>query len=245
MRSTRSRSSTRSRCRRSWRASGRTSRPAVTAPTSPSISPAPSSSGSRSPTAPTSTRSIPTPMTAGTTSWSCSSPTRRRSPTRRHAGGRSRHLPVGDGSQRRRNAAARPDPAPADVPVGAVGVRGAAADPRAVRQRRRPVAHGQHDARRPLPRFRAVILEVPDTGHEGAVLVPRLGRHPERQSSHAAGHQLIHVQRQGAPADRLFREHGHGRPVGKRVGVAVELEAEPGRHCGVLSVGRRSRRTRP
>ena len=154
-----------------------------------------------------------------------------------HARCRSRHLPVGDGSQRRRNAAARPDPAPADVPVGAVGVRGPAADPRAVRQRRRPVAHGQHDARRPLPRFRAVVLEVPDTGHEGAVLVPRLGRHPERQSSHAAGHQLIHVQRQGAPADRLFREHGHGRPVGKRVGVAVELEAEPGRHCGVLSVG--------
>ena len=63
-RSIRSRSSTRSRCRRSWPASGRTSRPAATAPIWPSTSPARTRSGSRSPTAPTSTRSIRTRSTA-------------------------------------------------------------------------------------------------------------------------------------------------------------------------------------
>ena len=64
----RSRSSTRSRCRSTWPASGRTSRRAVTARLWPSTSPAPSASGSRSRTAPTSTRSIRRPSTAGTTS---------------------------------------------------------------------------------------------------------------------------------------------------------------------------------
>ncbi len=64
----RSRSSTRSTRRSTWPASGPTSRRAVTVRLSPSTSPAPSASGSRSRTAPTSTRSIRRPSTAGTTS---------------------------------------------------------------------------------------------------------------------------------------------------------------------------------
>ena len=79
---TRSASCTTSTCRRSWPASGRTSRPVATAPTWPSTSPAPDGSGSRSPTGPISTRSTRTRTTACTTSWSCSSPTVRRSSNR-------------------------------------------------------------------------------------------------------------------------------------------------------------------
>ncbi len=73
---------TRSTCRRSWRASSRTSRRAGTAPIWPSTSRAPPTSGSRSPTARTSTRSIRGRTTGCTTSWSCTSPTKRRSKTR-------------------------------------------------------------------------------------------------------------------------------------------------------------------
>ncbi len=64
----RSRLSTRSRCRRSWPASGRTSRQVATVRIWCSTSPGPSRSGSRSPTALTSTRSIRTHSIAGTTS---------------------------------------------------------------------------------------------------------------------------------------------------------------------------------
>ena len=79
----RSRSWTRSRCRPSWPASGRTSRPAGTARRWPRASPARTASGSRSPTAPMSTRSTRRRSTAGTTSSSSTSPSRRRSPTPR------------------------------------------------------------------------------------------------------------------------------------------------------------------
>ena len=69
-------------------------------------------------------------------------------------GRRSGDLPVGDGASpgRRGHAAARPDPARADIPVRAEGVRGAARGPGAVRQRRRHLADRQHDARATLTR---------------------------------------------------------------------------------------------
>ena len=67
-RSPRSPSSTGSRCRPSWPASGPTSRPAGTARPWPRTSPAPTASGSPSRTAPTSTRSTRRRSTAGTTS---------------------------------------------------------------------------------------------------------------------------------------------------------------------------------
>ena len=64
-------------------------------------SPAPTRSGSRSPTAPTSTRSPRRRSTAGTTSSSSTSPSRRRSRTRRAIqAARAGHLPGGDGDRR-------------------------------------------------------------------------------------------------------------------------------------------------
>ena len=74
---------------------------------------------------------------------------------------------AGDGHQRR-DAAARPDPAAADLRRRAGGVRAAAADPRPVRQRRRQRTPGQ-----PLPGLRAVVRELPGPGHDRALLVPR------------------------------------------------------------------------
>ena len=74
----RSRSCTTSRSRPSWHASGRTSRPADTAPTWRSTSPARRRSGSRSPTASIPTRWIRLPSIGCMTSWSCSSRTKRR-----------------------------------------------------------------------------------------------------------------------------------------------------------------------
>ncbi len=69
--------------------------------------------------------------------------------------GRAGDLSAGDGAapNRRRHAAARPDPARADLPVRPVRVRGAAVGARAVRQRRRAVADGQFDAGRPISRL--------------------------------------------------------------------------------------------
>ena len=70
-----------------------------------------------------------------------------------------------------RDDAARPDPAAAHLRRRAGGVRGAAADPRAVRQRRRRPAAG-----RPGSRLRAVVAELPDPGHGRALLVHRARR---------------------------------------------------------------------
>ena len=74
---------------------------------------------------------------------------------RRRAG----DLPGGDGDHGR-DAAARPDPAAAHLRDGAGGVRAAAVDPRALRQRRR-----RPPARPPGPRLRALVAELPDPGH--------------------------------------------------------------------------------
>jgi hypothetical protein len=67
----------------SWPVSGRTSRPADTAPIWRSTSPERAASGSRSQTAPTSTRSIRTRLIGCMTFSSCTSRIRRRSSTRR------------------------------------------------------------------------------------------------------------------------------------------------------------------
>ena len=88
-------------------------------------------------------------------------------------GRRPGHLPAGDGSpaDRPRHAAGRSDPDEPDLPIGAPGLRGAAGGTGAVRQRRRPVAHGPIDGGRSVPGVRAVLLDVPDSGHQG----PRSG----------------------------------------------------------------------
>ena len=155
----RSRSSTRSRCRRSWPASGRTSRPAATARRSPSASPARAGSGSRSPTAPTSTRSHPETFNR----WYdfLQLYVAKQAPIaelgadpRRRAG----DLPGGDGDHGR-DAAARPDPAAADLRGRAGRVRALPPVRDPVRQRRRRPA-----ARPPGPRLRALVPSFPIPG---------------------------------------------------------------------------------
>ena len=49
------------------------------------------------------------------------------------------------------------------------------------------VAHRAADARRPVPRVRAVVLELPDPRHDRALLVPRAGRHAQRRRRRRSG----------------------------------------------------------
>ena len=219
IRSTRSRSSTRSTCRCSWPASGRTSRPAGTARTSSSTSPAPSTSGSPSPTAPTSTRSIPTPSTAGTTSWSCSSPTRRRSSTRAVI---QAAAPViykqAMGDQRRDHAAGGPDPARSRPTESALAAfeklpevrvlfdNGAGKSPAGRRRRAIPIPGSSSPSRRfPIPGTRpAAGTSVPA---ERSAAAP-----PERK-----GINWYTSNAKALPLDRLRRQHRRRRAVGQRL----------------------------
>ena len=91
----------------------------------------------------------------------------------------SDRLPVGV-RHLQRHPAARPDPGSPDLREGEERVQDPPGDPCAVRQRRRDVAHRQHHARRPVPRIRTVLLLVPDTGHDRALVVPRTRRHAQR-----------------------------------------------------------------
>ncbi len=84
----------------------------------------------------TSTRSTRRRSTAGTTSSSSTSRAARPQPAGRRAGCRADDLQGGHG-RRRRDAARRPDPGPAELRRRAGGVRGAAAGADPVRQRRR------------------------------------------------------------------------------------------------------------
>ena len=60
------------------------------------------------------------------------------------------------------------------------GVRGTAADPRPVRQRRRQL----EQSRLALPGIRALVLALPDPGHHGSLLVPGARRRPRRRARH-------------------------------------------------------------
>ena len=66
-------------------------------------------------------------------------------------------------------------------------------DPGAVRQRRRDLADRQHDGRQPVPGVRTVVLQVPDPRHEGSLLVPRAGRHPQRTAAERRRRRLLHL----------------------------------------------------
>ena len=192
----RSRSSTRSTCRCSWPASGPTSRPAATAPTWPSTSPGRHRKWFT--------------FTNGTHVDSLAPETFNRwydflelyvaqqAPivnSARHPRGRARDLPGGDGDHRG-DAAARPDPAPADLrrrrwrrssslpPVRVLFDNGA----------------GGAAARPPGPGLRALVAELPDPGHHGPLLVPGAGRRARRRPAGAAG------------AD-AFTWNAHARPL--------------------------------
>ena len=138
----RSRSCTRSRCRCTWPASSPTSRPAVTAPTWPSTSPAPRHKWF------TFTNGVhvdsldPATFTAGTTSWSCSSPTSARAcrPAVKALAPTIYSTAMGD---RRRRPPDDPIQSQPTYAARAQRVREAAPGAGAVRQRRRRRARGR------------------------------------------------------------------------------------------------------
>ena len=75
-------------------------------------------------------------------------------------------LSGGDGApeERPRHAAAGPDPDRADLRIGAAGLRSAAGDPRAVRQRRRPRRRAATTAGDPYPGFEQSFSKFPIPG---------------------------------------------------------------------------------
>ena len=118
-------------------------------------------SGSRSPTAPTSTRSIRTRTTGCTTSWSCTSPTRRRSSTRRSCMPRPRSSTTKRWGCPKTDVVTLPPDPIQEQPTyesALAAFEALPADPGAVRQRRGHLADRQQDGRRSLPRLRTVVL---------------------------------------------------------------------------------------
>ena len=143
---------------------------------------------------------------------------------------RAGHLPASDGRAQHgpRHAAPRPDSGKADLPNGAGRVRSAPGDQGPVRQRGRGLAARHDHARRSLSRHsnsRSPSSRSPARrpaswyfGPDGTLTE----QHPRRK-----GRRLLHLQRERHAADGLLRQHGHGRSVGQRVPVAMELGAEP------------------
>ena len=132
---------------------------------------------------------------------------------RRRAG----DLPGGDGDLGG-HAAARPDPAAADLRGRAGGLRGAAADPRPVRQRRRqPAGRG---ARTPASSSRS---------RASRSRAPRRARGTCRPAARSATRRppargrLLHLGRARPAADRLHRRHRGGlrRPVDRDAALPV------------------------
>ncbi len=232
-RSTRSRSSTRSRCRSSSPASGRTSRPAGSAPSWSGTSPVRRRSGSPSPTVPISTRSIQPHSTAGTTSSSSSWRTARRQPARPPSTRQRRSSTSPPwGSRPATRCSSRPTRSSRvpSVRRRAGRLPPVAVGPRPLRQRRRRWVDGTtFEPRRPVPGVRGVLLHVPGAVHDGEDVVSRRRRRLGGGSAVELGRRRVHVERPRGPAHGLRRDqHGLGRPVEQRVGLAVGLAAEPG-----------------
>ncbi len=161
------------------------------------------------------------------TSWSCSSPMKAPVTKRAilHALGAA-HLPVSDGRQRRR----------VDLPADPIQHEPTTSGPVRLRRRsrrsgccsttapgpRRPAAR---HPRRPLSALRTVVLRrsrsparsrAPGTSGPEARSVNRRRLRRGR---------LLRLERRRAPADRLPGQHRHGRAVGQRLRVAMELGA--------------------
>ena len=239
-RSTRSRSSTRSTCRRSWPASGRTSRPGAIVPIWLSTSPVRVASGSRSPTAPTSTRSIRTRTTGCTTSWSCTSRTRHRSSTRRSVRAaapvvyqEAMGLPKGD------VVTLPPDPIQlqptyesalsAFEALPAIRVlfdNGAGTSPT-----------GSTTAGDPYPGFEQSFSKFPIPGTKAQSWYFGPGGTLNATAANRRRGRLLHLGCERRAADGLRGQHRHGRSLGQRVRVGMELGAAPGRLRRVLRVG--------
>ncbi len=134
-------------------------------------------------------------------------------------------------------AAAGPDPGKGDIRRSAVGLHGAAGGSRAVRQRRGNRAARRRDRRgQPLSRLRTVLLGVPDSRHDRALLVSRAGRRTHRRTGDRPWQRLLHLECQRHAADGLHGRHRPGLAVGQRLPVAMELGAAAGRLSRVLRV---------
>ena len=148
---------------------------------------------------------------------------------------------------RRRHAAGRPDPGnsrptnrrcrafEALPPIRVLFDNGAGTSPA-----------GADDGRQPLPRVRTVVLGVPDPGHEGPLLVLR-GRaaHSTTNRRAAEGVDSYTSDASATPLTDYSGSTGHGRAVGQRVAVGMELDAAAGRASPCPTCRRRSRATRP
>ena len=66
---------------------------------------------------------------------------------------------------------------------------------------------GQLECRLAVSGLRAVVLELPDPGRHGSLLVPRAQRRA-REPGSATPLRTVHLGRQCPAADRLLRQHG-------------------------------------
>ena len=192
----------------------------------PSTSPARTASGSRSPTAPTSTRSIPTRSTAGTTSWSCTSRTRRRSRTRRSS------TPPRRSSTRRRwgSRGVTLPPDPIQLQPTYAGALAAFEQLPPVRVLFDNGAGGSQPGQ-PAARLRAVLLEVPDPGHQRPLLVPRDRRRRSATASPPqAGADSFTWNAHALPLTDFTRRHRgrHRRPVDRDAALALDCSSPAG-----------------
>ena len=202
-RSTRSPSSTRSRCRCSWRASGRTSRPAATAPTSSSTSPAPSQKwftftngahiDSLDPDTFNRWYDFLELFVAHQAPIVNAAVIRAAAPVIYQP---AMGLPQTDAG----HAAGRPDPADPDLrarrwPRSRSCPRSGCCSTTA--PARRPP--GPRTPGDPYPGFEQDFSSLPDPRHHRAHLVPRAGRRARATSRPtSAGHQLVHLERERA-----------------------------------------------
>ena len=174
---------------------------------------APTRSGSRSRTASTPTRSIPRRTTAYTTSWSSTWTSRRRSsnrhwsrragpwPCRRSSGSTG---PVAPSPHSRR---CRPTRSSSSRPLAAPRPRSMRSpDPGPLRQRCGQLVQPGLA----LSELRAVVLELPDPGHHGPLVVPRSRRRARRPVGHGLRGGRVHLGCPRAAADRLHRRHRLG-----------------------------------
>ena len=134
-----------------------------------------------------------------------------------------------------------PDPISADpdVPGSAGRLRSVAGGPRALRQRRgRRRDRAAVEPRHSVPGVRGVLLRVPGAVHHGAHVVSRRRWSLGGATAGGLRRRLVHLERARSPAHRLRGDqHGLRRAVEQRIGLAVGLAAESGRHVRLVRHG--------
>ena len=111
-------------------------------------------------------------------------------------------------------------------------------DPGAVRQRRGNLADRQHDGRRSLPGVRTVVLGVPDPRHDGSTrgISGRTARSTNSRPT-AEGVDSYTSDANATPLTDYSANTGPGGLWGNASAVGMELGAAPGRLRRVLRVG--------